>query len=106
MRFSGHIAKWLAQRLNPFVWRFLSDKVGFGVSYCQQKSLFTLRDRKQRQNVILTSDFNSPNIHCKMLDITGNVSTSERLLEIIDRYSLFQMAVREESHQSPQNDKT
>ena len=57
------------------------------------KSLFALGNKLQRQNVILGGDFNAPNIDWKTHHITGNVSTSEKLLEIIDKHDLCQMVM-------------
>ncbi len=47
-----------------------------------------------RHNVVLAGDFNAPNILWENQQITGNISTSELLLEIVDKHDLCQL-VRE-----------
>jgi hypothetical protein len=57
-------------------------------------SLSALGDKLHRHNVVLAGDFNAPNILWENQEITGNISTSELLLEIVDKHDLCQL-VRE-----------
>ncbi|CAB3999350.1 Hypothetical predicted protein [Paramuricea clavata] len=57
-------------------------------------SLSALGDKLHRHNVVLAGDFNAPNILWENQQITGNISTSELLLEIVDKHDLCQL-VRE-----------
>ena len=49
-------------------------------------SLSALGDKLHRHNVVLAGDFNAPNILWENQKITGNISTSELLLEIVDKH--------------------
>ena len=55
------------------------------------KSLFALGDKLLRHSVIVAGDFNAPNINWENHQVSGNVSTSELLLEIIDKHDLHQL---------------
>ena len=59
----------------------------------RDKSLFSLGDKIQRQNVIVTGDFNALNINWETLELTSNTPTSEKLLEIIEKHDLCQMVM-------------
>lgn len=69
------------------------------------KSLFALGDKLLRQNVIVAGDFNAPNINWENHQISGNVSTFELLLEIIDKHDLHQL-VREPTRRQLQTHNT
>ena len=61
------------------------------ILYEFDKSLFALGDKLLRHNVIVAGDFNAPNINWENHQVSGNVSTSELLLEIIDKHDLHQL---------------
>ena len=62
--------------------------------YELDKSLLALGNKLLKHNVIVAGDFNAPNIDWGNHKINGNVSSSELLLEIIDKHDLNQL-VRE-----------
>ena len=57
------------------------------------KSLFSSGDKIQHQNVV-AGDFYAPNSNWETLELTSNMPTSEKLLEIIDKHDLCQMVMQ------------
>lgn len=56
--------------------------------------LFLKWEILNKSNVILAGDFNAPNINWESDEVNGNITTSERLLEVLNEHGLNQL-VRE-----------